>query len=244
MRPRPRQPQTRRPRCHRSATGLVQPLQRGSPAPRPRLSLSPRVQCSLNPRRPVSRSRGLLHPSVRFSTPDDAMSGNAPPIGAMAKLTVWHDGACPLCRREIALMRQLDRRGTIEFIDVVGRRRRRARSTGPLCWRAFMPARMVDCCQGRRRSRLCGAPRRCCDRWGWQRVRRGCWQGSSGSMSRSCASGRAFSASWLIANVARSCETVRELLVDEQRNQRADRARQQIAARCHQPELACQEQRD
>ena len=38
----------------------------------------------------------------------------------MAKLIVWHDGACPLCRREIALMRQLDRRGTIEFIDVVG----------------------------------------------------------------------------------------------------------------------------
>ena len=48
------------------------------------------------------------------------MSGNAPHIGAMEKLIVWHDGACPLCRREIALMRQLDRRGTIEFIDVVG----------------------------------------------------------------------------------------------------------------------------
>ena len=32
-------------------------------------------------------------------------------------LTVWHDGACPLCRREIALMRRLDRRGAIDFID-------------------------------------------------------------------------------------------------------------------------------
>jgi predicted DCC family thiol-disulfide oxidoreductase YuxK len=36
----------------------------------------------------------------------------------MARLTVFHDGACPLCRREIALMRRLDRRGRIEFVDV------------------------------------------------------------------------------------------------------------------------------
>lgn len=33
-------------------------------------------------------------------------------------LTVWFDGACPLCTREIALMRRLDRAGRIEFIDV------------------------------------------------------------------------------------------------------------------------------
>ncbi len=32
-------------------------------------------------------------------------------------LTVWHDGGCPLCRAEIALMRRLDRRGAISFID-------------------------------------------------------------------------------------------------------------------------------
>jgi predicted DCC family thiol-disulfide oxidoreductase YuxK len=31
---------------------------------------------------------------------------------------VWYDGACPLCRREIALMRRLDRRGAIAFVDV------------------------------------------------------------------------------------------------------------------------------
>lgn len=31
---------------------------------------------------------------------------------------VWYDGACPLCLREIALMRRLDRRGRITFIDV------------------------------------------------------------------------------------------------------------------------------
>ncbi|MBB4063988.1 thiol-disulfide oxidoreductase DCC family protein [Gellertiella hungarica] len=33
-------------------------------------------------------------------------------------LTVYFDGGCPLCRREIALIRRLDRRGAIRFIDV------------------------------------------------------------------------------------------------------------------------------
>ena len=35
-----------------------------------------------------------------------------------AQLTVWFDGTCPLCLREIALMRRLDRRGAIDFIDI------------------------------------------------------------------------------------------------------------------------------
>lgn len=35
----------------------------------------------------------------------------------MSRVTVWHDGDCPLCRREIALMRRLDRRGRIDFVD-------------------------------------------------------------------------------------------------------------------------------
>src|SRR3954469_2931267 len=30
----------------------------------------------------------------------------------MTELIVWHDGACSLCRREIALMRRLDRRAS------------------------------------------------------------------------------------------------------------------------------------
>jgi predicted DCC family thiol-disulfide oxidoreductase YuxK len=33
-------------------------------------------------------------------------------------VTVWYDGGCPLCLREIALMRRLDRAGAIDFVDV------------------------------------------------------------------------------------------------------------------------------
>lgn len=36
----------------------------------------------------------------------------------MLALTIWFDGSCPLCTREIALMKRLDRRGVINFIDV------------------------------------------------------------------------------------------------------------------------------
>ncbi len=38
----------------------------------------------------------------------------------MSQVTVWYDGQCPLCRREIALMRQLDRQANIAFVDVAG----------------------------------------------------------------------------------------------------------------------------
>ncbi len=31
---------------------------------------------------------------------------------------VWYDGACPLCRREIAAMKRLDRKGAITFLDL------------------------------------------------------------------------------------------------------------------------------
>lgn len=36
----------------------------------------------------------------------------------MMRLKVWYDGACPLCRREVALMQRLDRRRAIDFIDI------------------------------------------------------------------------------------------------------------------------------
>ena len=38
---------------------------------------------------------------------------------AMSDVVVWFDGGCPLCRREIALMRWLDRRHAIEFVNVI-----------------------------------------------------------------------------------------------------------------------------
>jgi predicted DCC family thiol-disulfide oxidoreductase YuxK len=38
----------------------------------------------------------------------------------MAEVTVWFDGGCPLCVREMALMRRLDRRGAIVFVDLAG----------------------------------------------------------------------------------------------------------------------------
>lgn len=38
----------------------------------------------------------------------------------MSRVTVWHDGNCPLCRQEIALMRRLDRHGRIAFVDATG----------------------------------------------------------------------------------------------------------------------------
>ena len=37
----------------------------------------------------------------------------------MPQVTVWFDSGCPLCRREIALMRRLDRRGAIRFVDAL-----------------------------------------------------------------------------------------------------------------------------
>lgn len=36
----------------------------------------------------------------------------------MENVIVWYDGACPLCVREIALMRKLDWRRAIDFCDI------------------------------------------------------------------------------------------------------------------------------
>lgn len=47
------------------------------------------------------------------AAPSPADGAGAPP-----RVTVWFDGGCPLCRREIGLMRRLDRRGAIAFIDL------------------------------------------------------------------------------------------------------------------------------
>jgi predicted DCC family thiol-disulfide oxidoreductase YuxK len=45
----------------------------------------------------------------------------------MAQLLVWYDGSCPLCRREIALMRRLDTARAITFVNLAS-----AEATCPL----------------------------------------------------------------------------------------------------------------
>ena len=37
---------------------------------------------------------------------------------AASSVTVWYDGECPLCLREISLMRRLDRRDAIDFVAI------------------------------------------------------------------------------------------------------------------------------
>lgn len=41
-----------------------------------------------------------------------------PPLHAQRRVTVWYDGGCPLCLREIALMRRWDCAGRIAFVDL------------------------------------------------------------------------------------------------------------------------------
>jgi predicted DCC family thiol-disulfide oxidoreductase YuxK len=36
------------------------------------------------------------------------------------QVTVWYDNDCPLCVREISLMRRLDRRNAIDFVSIQG----------------------------------------------------------------------------------------------------------------------------
>ena len=37
----------------------------------------------------------------------------------MTEVVIWYDGGCPLCTREIALMRRLDWRSRINFVDLL-----------------------------------------------------------------------------------------------------------------------------
>lgn len=45
------------------------------------------------------------------------MSKPAPPVGPYA-VEVFFDGGCPLCRREIDMIRRKDKRGRIRFTDI------------------------------------------------------------------------------------------------------------------------------
>ena len=61
-----------------------------------------------------------LSASMKFQTQRNATASDAAvtPVLADPAVTVWFDAECPLCVREIALMRRLDRRQRIAFIDV------------------------------------------------------------------------------------------------------------------------------
>lgn len=48
---------------------------------------------------------------------DEIQLDECPIGGAAPLLTVWFDGNCPLCQREIALMQRLDWRGAIRFVN-------------------------------------------------------------------------------------------------------------------------------
>lgn len=63
------------------------------------------------------RNASIRLANAAYFAPHPAKLRRASYITVMTDLTVWHDGACPLCQREIALMRRLDRRGAITFID-------------------------------------------------------------------------------------------------------------------------------
>ena len=39
------------------------------------------------------------------------------PAATPTDVTVWYDGECPLCVREIALMRRLDRNRRVDFVE-------------------------------------------------------------------------------------------------------------------------------
>jgi len=38
----------------------------------------------------------------------------------LAEFALFHDGNCPFCRREVAVLRALDKRNAIEFVDITG----------------------------------------------------------------------------------------------------------------------------
>jgi predicted DCC family thiol-disulfide oxidoreductase YuxK len=58
--------------------------------------------------------------SMAASETRDPATGEPSARPSGAALTVWFDGGCPLCTREIALFRRLDRRKAIHFEDVSG----------------------------------------------------------------------------------------------------------------------------
>jgi predicted DCC family thiol-disulfide oxidoreductase YuxK len=87
------------------AVGLIQPSLVLSAFPLAIAPTWPLVHLPL--RRPSAYRRGMAQPADQ-----------SPKATALHSVAVWFDGGCPLCRREIALIRRLDWRERIAFVDV------------------------------------------------------------------------------------------------------------------------------
>ena len=73
----------------------------------------------------IPTARTIISPLRPRSTPRPgrlplplARGRSLPHLPAMETTTVWYDGACPLCRAEIAWVRRLDRAHRIAWVDV------------------------------------------------------------------------------------------------------------------------------
>jgi predicted DCC family thiol-disulfide oxidoreductase YuxK len=62
--------------------------------------------------------KDLRHRSSDHSAANDEDQKQTDAAGAACSLTVFHDGSCPLCRREIALAQKMTASETFAFVDV------------------------------------------------------------------------------------------------------------------------------
>lgn len=57
-------------------------------------------------------------PMISSSTRPDRRGRSSRPIDAKEKLEVFYDGDCPLCKREINMLRWMDRKNRIVFTNI------------------------------------------------------------------------------------------------------------------------------